>query len=73
MSTSSQNTDRATAEREWRKARVALTRAENSGSPHAILDACDAAHTTFETYGYPDWWSRIDRMRNDANLKIAFA
>ncbi len=73
MNTPSRNIDTATAEREWRKTRVALTRAENSGSPHAILDACDAAQKTFETYGYPDWWSRIERMRSDANLKVAFA
>lgn len=50
----------------WRAVKVALTRAEKTKDPSAIHKACDHAESVFNTIGWPDWWSRVERMRTDA-------
>ncbi len=44
----------------------ALTRAEKSQDPSTMRAAADQAESAFKEYGWPDWWSRIERMRIDA-------
>lgn len=49
-----------------RSTKAMLTRAEKTKDRAAILAACDKAEAIFNRHGWPDWWSRIERMRSDA-------
>lgn len=53
---------------EWRRIKASLTRAERTGDASKILAACDEAERVFDSIGWPDWWSRIERMRRDAGV-----
>ena len=55
------------AQRAWRRTKGELTRAEKSGDPDHMLQAVEKARGTFEEHGYPDWWSRVDRLEQDAH------
>lgn len=55
-------------DRTWTRIKTMLTRAERSGNPDNMLAAVAEAERLFEEHGWPDWWSRIERMRQDAEL-----
>lgn len=48
-----------------------LTRAQNTGDPWKVLDACNAAFQHFEDSGYPDTWHRWNIAKRDAETAIA--
>lgn len=54
----------------FRSIKSALTRAENSGDPEKILAACEDAEAKFDAHGWPDWHSRVARMRSDAQFSV---
>lgn len=54
------------ATKEWRRVKGSLTRAERSGSPERMHAAVRDARATFDAVGWPDWWSRVDRIEADA-------
>lgn len=43
-----------------------LTRAQRSGDPLQVIDACNAAARTFAADGWPDCWHRWNIARQDA-------
>lgn len=57
------------ADIEWRRVKANLTRAENSGDGDRIWRAIRDARETFEKWGYPDWWARVDRLEADTFLR----
>lgn len=57
-------------EREWRRVKRTLTKAELSEDPLEILRACREAESTFNVVGWPDWWSRVERMKWDAFAEV---
>lgn len=60
-------------QREYRLLKGALTRAERSGKPEWIIEECEAALARFDVIGWPDDWSRWERAKNDAELKLRYA
>ena len=57
-------------QREWRRVKTALTKAENSDDPLQVLRACREAESTFNVVGWPDWWARVERMKMDALQEV---
>ncbi len=52
----------------WRMLKSRTTRAEKliKTDPARALNELDQILREFESVGYPDWWSRVERGRNDA-------
>lgn len=50
---------------EYRRAKAALTRAENKGDPWGILRTVQAARQLFEAKGFPDSWANWPRAVRD--------
>lgn len=51
----------------WSATRQMLNSAEFADY-ETVIRACDKAERVFDEYGYPDWWSLVERMRSDAVL-----
>lgn len=53
---------------QMRRAKGILTRGERVllRQPDISLRAAEDAFAIFEDYGYPDWWHRAERLRQDA-------
>lgn len=56
------------AQSAWRRTKGDLTRAEKTQDPDTMLQAVQRARDTFEQHGYPDWWSKADRLEQDAHF-----
>jgi len=54
-----------------RKHKGALTRAKNSGDPHKVLAAAQAALADFDKHGYPDRWHLWQCAEREAKRDIA--
>ena len=55
------------ANREYRKQKAALTRAENSGDPNKVVAAVKKAVSEWSEWGaWPDGWHRWNIAYNDA-------
>jgi hypothetical protein len=59
-------------EKTWRAIKAKLTRARKSRDPVRILEACANARHAFEVLGWPDWWSKVEAMEQEAKLAIAY-
>ena len=62
--------DHAALNAATRKHKGALTRAQKSGDPQKVIDACDAAFAEFEEVGYPDCHANWEIARMDAQFEI---
>jgi hypothetical protein len=53
-----------------RKVKARLTRAEKrvEEDPDDALRVAGEVETLMDTYGYPDWWSRVERLKVDATF-----
>lgn len=54
-----------------RKHKAALTRAKKKG-PLAVVVACEAALTSFDSHGYPDCWMDWERAEEDARIALRY-
>ena len=52
---------------QWDIARLHLERAEASGDVAERRRIGEKVATIFNEYGWPDWWSRLGRMRTDTD------
>lgn len=57
-------------EREWKRIKTKLTKAEFSEDPLEVLRACREADSVFHCVGWPDWWTRVERMKWDALKEV---
>jgi N12 class adenine-specific DNA methylase len=57
-------------QKNYRKQKRLLTRAEKQGDPQKIIEVAEAAQKSFEEFGQPDDWSRWQRAIDDAKLEI---
>lgn len=56
---------REAAIRAWRRAKGMLTRAEKSDDLRYRLKVAGDVEDVFNEYGWPDWWSRQQRLLLD--------
>jgi hypothetical protein len=51
-----------------RKVKTLLTRAEKivNTDPARALQVAEDVEAIFEEHGWPDWWSRVERLKQDA-------
>jgi hypothetical protein len=56
----------------WANVKRRLTIAERNvkTDPGGALSLCAEVRDLFIEYGWPDWWSRVERLENDARLQI---
>lgn len=52
---------------QWRKAARRLTEAERSHDIERRRELAAEVHDIFEEWGYPDWHSRLTRLRDDTH------
>ena len=50
-----------------------LTRVINQSDPQKIIQEVDYAEGIFEEQGYPDFWVRWQRAKEDAQTKLKLA
>jgi len=58
-------------QREWSRVKRDLTRGEKllrEGDSSRALNIAEQALLDFETWGWPDWWSRAERLQLDARM-----
>ena len=56
-----------TEKQDWRNERARLTRAVNSGDPHAVMLACEHFRDVYvPQYGMTDFWPRWEIAADDA-------
>ncbi len=48
------------------KARLTRAEAQYKSQPQWVLAECDRIEKIFDEIGWPDWWSRVERLRQDA-------
>ena len=60
--------DEAWWHRRGRGVKTALTFAERviESDPARAINVAEATFALMEEHGYPDWWSRVERLRHDA-------
>jgi hypothetical protein len=48
------------------KRQLTLGEAQAKSQPQFALRLADEVEAVMEEHGYPDWWSRLERLRRDA-------
>ena len=54
-------------EREWAELLTRIEMAEKSDSPRVMRTVVRQCVERFEAVGWPDWWSRAQRLADDAD------
>lgn len=62
--------DYTLTQQEYSNLKSRLTRAISSKDHNRIVQECDRAFAIFDEKGYPDDWSRWQRVKEDASFQV---